>query len=43
MSAFPTNIALLKVIDAKNNSMSFKDESFDVSKIAKKDELQEDD
>ena len=43
-STFPKNIALIKVIEAKKNNLSFRDEdsSFNVSKIAKQDEIQED-
>lgn len=37
MSSFPKNIALLKIIESKSNSMSFKDSSFEMSKIVKND------
>lgn len=40
LNNFPKNMALLKIIDAKNTNVSFKDSSLEVSKIAKAEEGQ---
>jgi hypothetical protein len=36
IKAFPKNVALIKVIEAKKANSSFRDESFNLSKIADK-------
>ena len=45
ISLFPKNIALIKLIENKKQNLSFKDDdsSFNVSKIAKQEQVQEDD
>jgi hypothetical protein len=42
VSSIPKNIALLKVIDAKRNNLSFKDCSLEMSKIPNQDLTPED-
>ena len=43
VTCFPKNLALVRVIEAKKNNLSFKDELINVSKITKNSEPQEDD